>query len=126
MDQHFLDSRLALLTLHRALLNAERAVLEAERGSTIAPGEFLQLLINDQRFVWIKPLSAALVQMDEALDAVRKGVEEPEGKLLLSQLRLLLESESDGSEFAQRYLELVQDPAVLMAHQALFNILDAR
>lgn len=123
MDQKFLQSRLALLTLHRALLNTERALLEQERGAAVGPGEFLQMLIHDPRFVWVKPLSEMIVMMDEALDAPRKGLEEPNGDILLNQLRELLESDDPDSIFSQRYMELVQDPGVLLAHQGLFNIL---
>ena len=44
--QSLSNVRNELLDLHRALIDAQRADYERERGR-VAPGEFLQTLIND-------------------------------------------------------------------------------
>lgn len=67
--EQLVDVRWGLLRLHKALIDAERAALERERGP-IAGGTFLQMLIEDPRFEWLRPFTALIVQIDEALAGV--------------------------------------------------------
>src|SRR5262249_60766855 len=56
-----------LLRLHAALLDRERRAWEAEHGP-ITSGRFLQLLINDAAFAWLRPLSGIIPAIQAALD----------------------------------------------------------
>jgi hypothetical protein len=56
-----------LLTLHRALLDAQRIAHEREHGKVTA-GAFLELVIGAPEFAWLRPLTALIVGIDEAID----------------------------------------------------------
>src|SRR2546423_9532524 len=59
----------ALLRLHKALLDDERTQFERLRGRIESSGEFLQLVLHDEWFAYLRPLSALVVQVDKLLDA---------------------------------------------------------
>jgi catechol 2,3-dioxygenase len=109
------DLRLGLLTIHKALLNHERIRYEREHGRVPSSGEFLQLAIHDPWFAWLRPLSALVVRIDEALAAV-----EPvsDAEQLIAEARALLRAdESGGDGFTGHYYRALQDsPEVVMAH----------
>src|SRR5581483_4753022 len=67
--QRLTDLRQALLTLHKALLDSERTSYEIVHGPIPSPAAFLQMLINDNRFAWLRPITTLLVQIDETLAA---------------------------------------------------------
>ena len=52
--QQIVEVRRALLRLHKALIDSERAAFEARAGAT-SNGQFLQLLLQDPFFVWLRP-----------------------------------------------------------------------
>jgi len=56
-----------LLALHRALLDAQRLVHEREHGK-VTSGAFLELVIGAPEFAWLRPLTALIVGIDEALE----------------------------------------------------------
>ena len=57
-----------LLRLHRILLDRERHAYETRHGA-VSPGDLLRLLLHDEHFAWLRPLSMLIAQMDEAVDA---------------------------------------------------------
>jgi hypothetical protein len=65
---HLKAVRLGLFRLHKALIDAARADWEAEVGAQ-TPGQFLQALLHESRFEWLRPFSSLIVRMDEALAA---------------------------------------------------------
>jgi hypothetical protein len=54
-----------LLSLHKALLDSERTSYELVHGKINSSSEFLQLLINDNRFAWLRPVTTLIVQIDD-------------------------------------------------------------
>jgi len=56
-----------LLRLHAALLDRERRAWEATHGP-VTSGQFLQLLIHDDAFAWLRPLSGIIAAIEAALD----------------------------------------------------------
>jgi hypothetical protein len=106
--------REVLLELHKALLDSERTQYEIVHGPLASPAAFLQLLIGDEKFAWLRPTTALIVQIDEAL-AAKKPPATPAG---LDQLRndigALFSPSRDGDGFWKRYHTVIQrDPAVL-------------
>jgi hypothetical protein len=106
-----------LLRLHKALLESERIPFERERGRIATSGEFLNLVLNDEWFAWLHPLSALIVEIDEALSS-----EEPtrEGQVagFVERTRAMLTH--GAKEFGPKYREVLQrDPSVLVAHGAV-------
>src|SRR5882757_4294072 len=67
--QKLAELRQTLLTLHKALLDSERTAYEIAHGIVPSAGAFLQLLINDPWFQWLRPITTLLVQIDETLAA---------------------------------------------------------
>ena len=49
------DVRQLLLELHKALLDSERTQYEIVHGPLASPAVFLQLLIGDDKFAWLRP-----------------------------------------------------------------------
>ncbi len=56
-----------LLDQHKLLLDREKATYEAEHGRIANPGQFLNLVIGDPHFAWLKTLSTLVVEIDVAL-----------------------------------------------------------
>src|SRR2546423_14515626 len=87
----------ALLRLHKALLDDARVEFERARGRIESSGEFLQLVLNDEWFAHLRPLSALVVQIDELLDA--EEATKREADALNAQARAVLrpvEGDSEG------------------------------
>lgn len=59
------ELRKALLRLHKTLLDAERLSYEIEHGPIKSNGDYLQLLINNERFTWLQPYTNLIVTIDE-------------------------------------------------------------
>jgi hypothetical protein len=109
-------ARLALLGVHKALLDNERVTYERFRGRVASSGAFLQLVINDPEFAWLRPISELVVQIDELL-----VTDDPAGpadaQTLLTQARDLLRPNENGEPFRQRYHRAIQEsPEVAVAH----------
>ncbi len=110
------DARRALLRLHQALLESERLNYERGRGRVGGSGEFLQLVINDPWFAWLRPFSEIIVRLDELLEPAQEA---KEGDALgaLRQAAALISPPGNGGEFARRYQEALQrSPDVVLAH----------
>ena len=112
------NARHGLLHVHRALLETERIRYEREHGRIETSGAFLQLVIHDPWFAWIRPISELIVQMDQWLDEGHAAPGGPDdAEILLAQARDRLHPDVDGAEFQRRYYELLQaEPAVAVAH----------
>jgi len=117
------EDRSRLQTAQKALLHAHKAILEEERrryelahGRVQSAMAFLQLLLNDPWFAWIRPMSGLAAQMDEALFA-KPGEFTIPVATLLEESRFLLTPREDGDELPRRYFEMIQgSPAVATAH----------
>lgn len=55
------------LKLHKILLDNSRAEYENKFG-TLTSGKFLEMLLSDQRFEWLRTISTLIVRIDEAYD----------------------------------------------------------
>jgi hypothetical protein len=105
-----------LLRVHKALLDHERIRYERERGAVGGPGEFLQIVIHDQRFAWIRPVSELAVQIDEILSTKEPSSTDAGEALLAKALQLVVPAEH-GDAFQRSYYRAVQEsPDVAVAH----------
>ena len=104
----------ALLELHRTIVSIEREDHERKAGSANA-GEFLRLLVEDEAWAWLRPLSALIVQMDEG---------EAREEALVAETRQLLKPDPHGAPFQQRYAWLLErSPEVAYAHGQVMRAL---
>lgn len=109
-----------LLTLHKALLDSERTAYELIHGPIASPGAFLQLLINDTRFAWLRPVTTLIVQIDEALAAKDPPSTPQDFERLIRDMRALLTPSTEENGFWKRYSGAVQrDPGVAVLHQEM-------
>ena len=114
----------ALLRLHKALLDDERVQFERVRGRIASSGEFLQLVLHDEWFAYLRPLSTLVVQIDELLDAEEGAMEE--AAALIAQARAMLKPSETGSEFERRYYAAIQrEPDVIFAQREVLRLLTA-
>ncbi len=114
--ERLLDARRALLRLHQALLDSERLTYERSRGRVGGSGEFLQLVINDPWFAWLRPFSETIVRLDELLEPAQEATED-DALGALKQAAALVGPAGGGGEFARRYQEALQrSPDVVLAH----------
>jgi hypothetical protein len=123
--------RRTLLHLHKALIERERAEYEKTHGS-VSAAEMLQLLIRDDRFSWLHPISALIVRVDELIsnanDRWRPNPARPaltpdqvraETAALLRETRDLLTGEGAPDAFRERYGALRREADIVLMHQAV-------
>ncbi len=115
--QRLSQLRETLLTLHKALLDSERTAYELVHGPVASPGAFLQLVINDSWFAWLRPITTLIVQIDEALAAKKPPATPHDFEQLISDTRALLSPSREANDFWKRYAGAVQrDPGVEVLH----------
>ncbi|MGE5648211.1 MAG: hypothetical protein ACM336_20735 [Acidobacteriota bacterium] len=115
--------RNGLLRLHSALLASERSQYERDIERIPSQGRFLELLLNDPAFTWLRELSQLVVFIDERLEA-EDPPDRAEADRLVARARQMLTPGQTGTAFETRYLEALQrDPNVVMAHSTALTLL---
>jgi hypothetical protein len=118
--QKLTELRLILLNLHKALLDSERTSYEITHGAVASPAAFLQLLINDPSFQWLRPITTLIVQIDETLAAKKPPATERDFEQLTADIRALLSPSREEADFWKRYNAVVQrDPGVAVLHEKM-------
>lgn len=108
MNDHPLPKlRNQLLSLHKSLMVAERAMYEKEGNVIQSPNHFLQMLMSDERFAWLRELSQLIVVIDEAMEEKPPMTRERADELL-HDAKLLLHGGDKSRSFAARYAVLMQ------------------
>lgn len=108
----------ALLRLHRALLEWQRRSHERVSGR-LSANELLQIVLHDPEFAWLRPISESIVHIDEVL---ADGSADEDA--IVVQVRALASPDADGTSYAQRYLQAVQEsPDAILAHKDLLALL---
>jgi hypothetical protein len=115
--QKLAELRQTLLTLHKALLDSERTAYELVHGAIPSAAAFLQLLINDAWFQWLRPITTLLVQIDETLAAKKPPAAPRDIERLIVDTRALLSPSRETNGFWKRYSGAIQrDPGVSLLH----------
>lgn len=113
----------ALLRLHKALLDDERVSYERVHGRIPSNGAFLQLVLDDAWFAWLRPLSQVMAKLDE-LGEADELPDGPDTATLLASIRTLLTPSEEGTGFGRHYYEALQrEPDVVLAHAAVRTLL---
>ena len=102
------EARQALLRVHRALLETERTRYERVRGRIATNSAFLQLVISDPWFDWLRPMAQLVLLIDERTSDKKSPLGTTEAKALLDRARALLRADSDGDAFQRLYYQAVQ------------------
>ena len=112
-----------LLGLHKVLLDDERVVYERVHGRISSNGAFLQLVLNDAWFAWLRPLSQSIAKLDELSELDEATSDKTTSALLESVQRLLVPME-DGEGFGRHYHDALQrNPDVVLAHARVKTLL---
>lgn len=109
-------ARTDLLRVHRALLNVERLRYEKVHGRIANNGIFLQLVISDPWFDWLRPMGQMVLLIDERIEDKDNPLGVSEAAALLSRAKELLRADPNGDAFQRLYyqaLQLSPDLAVL-------------
>ena len=109
------NARNLLLKLHKTLLDHERAIYEGINGPQ-TPAQFLNILIDDQDFAWLRKFSMLIVDIDEMF-AQKDGFSEDVVELHISKLRSLIAMEDEDETFRARYQSALQQDLDAAAHQ---------
>jgi hypothetical protein len=118
--QRLTEIRQVLLTLHKAVLDSERTAYELVHGPIQGPAAFLQLLINDNWFAWLRPITTLVVQIDETLAAKRPPASERDFERLIMDTHALLSPSREANGFWSRYEAVVErDPGVRVLHEEI-------
>jgi hypothetical protein len=121
--QHLTSLRNGLLRWHKSLLDAERAAYERDVARIATTGQYLQLVLGDPWFAWLREISQFIVIVDETLDLKEPPAAPADAARLIGQARELLVPSATGSEFARRYGEAMQrDPAAVLAHGEMMAV----
>jgi hypothetical protein len=114
----------ALLALHKTLLESERIGYEESFGKIATPAAFLQLVMGDPWFAWLRTLSEFIVLIDERLDEKARPVTGQEVGEFVTQARALLAPQETGLGFGLHYHNAMQrDPDVILAHAGMVKLL---
>jgi hypothetical protein len=116
----------ALLALHKTLLDSERVGYEESFGKIETPAVFLQLVMGDPWFAWLRTLSEFIVLIDERLDEKRRPLTAQDVSDFVARARALLTPQQEGLGFGFHYYNAMQrDPDVILAHAGIVKLLQS-
>lgn len=101
-------ARSLLLHVHRALLEVERMRYEKVRGRIENNSAFLQLVIADPWFDWLRPMAQLVLLIDERTSDKESVLGSQEANALLDRARGLLRADAEGDAFQRLYYQAVQ------------------
>lgn len=119
------EARLQLLRLHKLLVDIERREFEQGNGQ-VSSGQFLNLLLNEPAFQWLKKFSTLIVEIDEMLD-LDDGFTVNMIEKHISQLRNLINLDLADKEFRNKYKKYIKtDSEIAAKHMELKNLLSKK
>ncbi len=110
----------AMLRLHKTLLEGEKTVYETRNGKIPNANVYLQLVIDDEHFAWLRKISTLIALIDEAV-SIRRPASESDAQALLNETRILLNFEDADAHFNDRFQLALQNNS-----DAVLNHNDAR
>lgn len=113
-----------MLKLHKALLDAEQDSYERVHGPITSKMELFQLVVNDEWFDWLRPISGFIARIDESI-ASKDPISPNEIHGLLEKAHEILPLQSDeASEAAVRYQRAVDNyPKIATLHEQVMDAL---
>src|SRR5215203_1442886 len=109
------DARNLLLKLHKNLVDHERSIWEGINGPA-TPAQFLNVLIEDPDFKWLRKFSTLIVDIDEMF-AQRDGYSAEAVNLHLAKLRDLIAMKDEDEGFRAKYQAALQQDLDAAARQ---------
>ena len=103
------NARNLLLKLHKSMLDLEREIYEGIHGKLNAT-EFLNILLEDEDFAWLRQFSMLIVEIDEMF-AMKEGMTEEMIDVNLKKVKELVEMKEDDEYFRAKYQFALQRDA---------------
>ena len=100
------NARNLLLKLHKSLVDHERAIWEGINGPATS-GQFLNVLLEDKDFAWLRKFSTLIVDIDEMF-AQKDGFAAEAVDLHLEKLRQLISMNDEDEDFKAKYQAALQ------------------
>jgi hypothetical protein len=120
--QQLRELRPLLLRLHKSLLDSERAIYEQAYGRIATPNEYLRLVMEHQRFMWLRPMSQFIVRMDDVINS-KEPVELQIARDILTESQQFFQPDQSGDTFAKRYYRAIQrDAAIAITHSEISRL----
>ena len=114
-----------LLRLHKALLELERAAYERDVAPITSTGQYLNLVLDDPAFQWLRELSAFIVMIDEMLTQKAPPATHEDAERLIAEARVLLSPAEEGIGFARAYFDIMQrDADAILAHRDMLQVMN--
>jgi len=105
--QNLKDASRSLLRLHKTLLEAAKVEYEALNGAITSPNHYLQLVLNDAHFEWLRKISSMIALIDEGA-SVRRPATETEAGALLNETKTLLNFQESDEDFNDKFQAVLQ------------------
>jgi len=116
------NERNLLLKLHKTMVDLEREMYEGIHGRLNA-GEFLNLLLEDEDFAWLRKFSMLIVEIDEMFD-LKGDVTQDMVDANLQKVRELVAMSETDDYFKDKYqFSLQRDPNAAGLHSQLKALL---
>ncbi len=104
------QARNLLLKLHKRLIDEERMAFERFNGPLTA-GQFLNMLLDNDRFVWLRKLSMLIAEIDEMFD-LKDGVSGDMVRACLTKTADLVGMRDPDADFNSKYRAAIEKDAV--------------
>ena len=98
----------AFLRLHKTLLEGAKGEYEAQHGKIPNANVYLQLVIDNAHFVWLRKLSTMIALFDEAT-SLRRPSSETDANALLNEAKILLNFEDADKNFNDKLQMALQN-----------------
>ena len=116
------NARNILLKLHKSLLDLEREMYEGIHGE-LTPVQFVNLLMEDEDFAWLRKFSILIVEIDEMF-ASKEGIETGMIEANLGKVVELVEMREPDKYFKVKYQFSIQrDPDAAGLHSQLRTLM---
>lgn len=116
------SARDILLKLHKSMVDLEREMYEGIHGKQ-TPGQFLNLLLEDEDMAWLRKFSMLIVEIDEMFD-LKEGIEPAMIDANLVKVRELVAMAETDDYFKAKYqFSLTRSPNAAMLHSELKSLL---
>ncbi len=114
-------ARNILLTLHKSLLDFERVGYEQMHGKMNA-GQFLNVLLENESFAWLRKFSMLIVEIDEMFD-LKDGISDEMVESNIAKVRELITMEIPDETFRGRYQYALDNDQLAATEQARLEAL---
>lgn len=100
------NARNILLKLHKSMLDLEREMYEGIHGK-VGPAQYVNLLMEDEDFGWLRKFSMLIVEIDEMFD-LEGGVSAELVEANLAKVKELVEMSEPDEYFRAKYQFAIQ------------------